>query len=843
MLRRWLPDTTSKLVEDLKPLLRRYLEDRGVAIDSRGFWRCFHPKHTDDTPSTHFVPGSQEQVYRCFGCGARGDVMDAFALLEGTASTGPRWLHETVYPLARRYSIPFEEPELTEQQQIALSLYRLFHDAAAVFADLCEKDPDTGYLHTRARGYRDETCRQMGVGSVSWRSFLAQMKTCGHEPAYMKQYGLDQSMFDREHITFVIRDPDGEVIGFARRWTQYDKKTAKAMSERGEGHQYPPKYKNTPGTVPFFQKESVLYGLDTARMENHRRLDIFEGYTDTLAARQVGYIPTVSALGTGLTTFHLEQAKAEGFTHINLVFDDDEAGHLAAEKHLASAVEVKEIHLTAMFLPFDDSVPPSDRDPDGFFRIYGLENYLKLKPISAFDWVLNKRASVPGVKLDQLAMEMAPIILQQPNRILRGSMVKTLSQRTGTEEMDIRAEMAKLENEQVDALSDDLTRRLHYARDSVERQDLITRYSGEIAAIRQEKTGTFTVEETATAFAKCISDFETHKEGLTGYKTGWPIFDEKFDGLPKTGSIFGFAGGANVGKSAFVTTLATNLCIYNPDQVAVIYHIMDDPRKIAFAKLMARLTGYQIRNIIRASTDILPFEHRRQRYETVRTWLYTQMKKGNLIVKGQELGVNTRAATKMIDHLADVRGISPIYIGDSLHSMSPDVEVESERLRTKRVVEWSQEMSDTRDLTMIFTLEITKQGMRGRPRMDAVSETGKIDFAFKALGMLYNELHDLRDEATTFWTQEVLDPETGKPVDPVRRPIIEINWDKNKVADFKDKMYWKLWPHCAFCEEISYADVQQFREQNKGKRFNPDDLSRSFEAALPPAFPHQVNQQ
>lgn len=42
--------------------------------DRRGWFRC--PLHDDTRPSAHVVPASKGRGWRCFGCGAKGGVLD-----------------------------------------------------------------------------------------------------------------------------------------------------------------------------------------------------------------------------------------------------------------------------------------------------------------------------------------------------------------------------------------------------------------------------------------------------------------------------------------------------------------------------------------------------------------------------------------------------------------------------------------------------------------------------------------------------------------------------------------------------------------------------------------------
>jgi len=827
----------SRLVETLKSFLRPYLESQEVLIDERGYFSCINPDHADSSPSMHFIPGSDESKTKCWSCGATYDIFDAQHIFEDAPQRGSAWVHQNVHRLARRYDIPFDDTPPTESEQLEIDLWRLYDDATRIFMEQVKKKPDVGFQHTRARGLLDETCSQYGVGSVQWRPFCTALKASGHNLEFAKEYGIDKTMFSEEHITFVIRDVDGGAVGFTRRWTAYDKATHRGMKERGEGHKYPPKYKTTPAKVIFFQHESILYGLDTAKKHKYRRLDIFEGQPDVLSARQVGHMPCVCAAGVELTRFQVMAAVAAGFSHINLVFDYDDAGHKAARKFLKDFSGQEDLTLTVTFLNFSTEVDEKDRDPDGYFRLYGLEAFLELEPVSSFDWTLHELLSDPQVDKLAVASEMVSHILSVSDRIARSSYIEQLSQRTGVDEVTIRSEIQRREDKHVISLADTMERQLFRARDASEKAAVIAATALELEGLGKTSPDV-SIGEVVNAFEVACVDFETPKEGILGYSSGWELFDERFDGIPKREALIGIAGTANSGKSAFVTTLALNLLLYNPDTV-VIYHIMDDPRRIAFAKILSRVTGFPIRSILRASTVLQQREEEWERYTKAREHLKEMMTEGRLIVKGQDLGTGTNQATALIDHVTEVTKQVPIYIADSLHNISNSFETESERIRVKRVVEWAQWMSDTKGVSMIFTMELNKSGMRGRPRMETTAETAKISFAFKAIGMLYNELHDTREEANTYWVDSPLDPITKAPGPKdqlVKRPILEINWEKNKITDYKGRMYWKLWDHCATCEPVTLDDVRAYELEAKKQRFQPNsEVVASFEGAMPPA--------
>jgi DNA primase len=153
---------------------------------------------------------------------------------------------------------------------------------------------------------------------------------------------------------FPIRDPLGRCVAFGGRVLPGA----------------PPdsaKYINSPET-PLFSKSSMLYGLDTAReaMGRSRRAVVVEGYTDCLAARQVGIDDVVAVLGTALGERHAKLLRRY-VDRIVLVLDGDDAGRRRAD-------EILDVLLAE---PIDLRIArlPAGADPCDFILAEGREAF------------------------------------------------------------------------------------------------------------------------------------------------------------------------------------------------------------------------------------------------------------------------------------------------------------------------------------------------------------------------------------------------------------------------------------------------------------------------------------
>ena len=105
-----------KSIAKVKPFLRRFLEERDVDIAKNGKFRCINPKHEDKNPSCGFVPGTEETVFYCFSCSARGDILDAANLMEGKPIKGPEFVTDNLMYIADKYGITLDTVELTQEE-------------------------------------------------------------------------------------------------------------------------------------------------------------------------------------------------------------------------------------------------------------------------------------------------------------------------------------------------------------------------------------------------------------------------------------------------------------------------------------------------------------------------------------------------------------------------------------------------------------------------------------------------------------------------------------------------------------------------------------------------------
>jgi DNA primase len=301
---------------DIVEIVRRYVDLRPVGGRLVGV--C--PFHQETKGSFNVHP--DRGYFHCFGCQAKGDVIDFYCRINGLE------FREGLERLAAEVGVELapgrRDPRAGEKNRLRQACLEM-HALAGEFFQRTLRSPEgkAARDYLARRGIAPETAGKFGLGygPAGWQALQDHLKTKGFTPAQAAQAGLltrrdDGRTWDRfrDRLIFPIRDVAGTVVAFGGRIM-------------GEGD---PKYLNSADS-PIYRKGDHLYALCDARpaMAKSRRAMLTEGYVDVITLHQFGYGQAVGVLGTALTP---EQVKRLlGFcATVDLVFDGDGAGRKAA---------------------------------------------------------------------------------------------------------------------------------------------------------------------------------------------------------------------------------------------------------------------------------------------------------------------------------------------------------------------------------------------------------------------------------------------------------------------------------------------------------------------------------
>ncbi len=310
------------------------------------------PFHNEKTPS--FNVNEQKQIFKCFGCGAAGDVI---GFVEKYYNHDFRGACEM---LANEYGIDISGSFGGSEHK--KEFYEINREAAMFFYRALRERMNPGYSYMKNRGISEETMNRFGIGYADggWQSLLDHMEAKGISREKLLQLGLISRSGDRyydkfrDRVIFPIINTGGKVIGFGGRII-------------GDGN---PKYLNSQES-DVFQKKNNLYGLNLARTDiaKEDRIILVEGYMDVISLYQAGIRNVCASLGTALTENQARLIKR--YTkNVVLSYDADEAGQNAAMRGVDILYQES---LRPRVLKVTDG-----KDPDEFIKSKGRSAFVKL---------------------------------------------------------------------------------------------------------------------------------------------------------------------------------------------------------------------------------------------------------------------------------------------------------------------------------------------------------------------------------------------------------------------------------------------------------------------------------
>lgn len=325
------------------------------------------PFHEDHSPSMSVSP--EKQIYKCFSCGATGNV---FTFLEN-------YLHisffEAVSLLASNMGLSFRVP-LTKKVSKYQKEYDLMELALRFFQNnLRTKEGERACLYLKERGLLEETIQEFSIGlSLDKNMLFTLFSKQGYSSTLLEDLGLvsrsASEVYDvfQNRIMFPIHDLEGNVVGFTARCYLRDMM---------------PKYLNTKETH-LFKKGNILFNYHRAK-ENIRitkQVLVVEGNMDAIRLSSVGIKNVVALMGTSLTKEQIE-ALRKLRSQIVLMLDNDEAGERATFQ-VGNLLEENNIPFLVVRLS-------GEKDPDAYVLQNGKEAILEnvKNAISFIDFKLN----------------------------------------------------------------------------------------------------------------------------------------------------------------------------------------------------------------------------------------------------------------------------------------------------------------------------------------------------------------------------------------------------------------------------------------------------------------------
>jgi DNA primase len=364
------------------------------------------PFHNEKTPS--FSVHAGHQFYKCFGCGASGDVLKFVMEFEHVS------FPEALKLLAERNGIPM--PKRAEyadpDTHLRAAIFQIQELAQEAFREqLAGPAGAEARRYLEKRGVAPEVSAQFGLGYAerSGRSLLRILDKQGFTPEQMENSGLlgrrdDGSFYERfrNRLMFPIHSESGKAIGFGGR----------ALDPAEEA-----KYINSADS-PIYKKSAVLYNLHRAKegIRKAERSILVEGYMDAIGVSAAGVREVVASCGTSLTAQQV-QALRKHSDKIVVNFDPDAAGASAAERSINLLLD-ESMHVRIVQL--EDGL-----DPDEYCKERGADAYRGKvdKAQTYFYWLADRARAKFDLRTAEGRMAgfqfLLPAIQRLPDKIER----------------------------------------------------------------------------------------------------------------------------------------------------------------------------------------------------------------------------------------------------------------------------------------------------------------------------------------------------------------------------------------------------------------------------------------
>lgn len=294
---------------DIVDVVSSYIEIKKSGSNYKGL--C--PFHNEKGAS--FMVNQNLQIYKCFGCGEAGDVINFVEKIEGVDFRG------AIKIIGDKYGIQISEERVSQDDLLKRRILEINSLTLEFFHHLLvnhsagKKGLD--YL-TKKRKISLEIIKEfkLGYAPKDWSTLTDFLKKRGfnEKEIIASNLGVEKKMggvYDkfRGRIIFPYFSLDSKCIGFMGR-TIFDED---------------PKYLNSSDTL-VFKKGEFLYGLYKTKLEIKKQgAVIVEGTMDFLKPYQYGLKNLVATSGTALTGSQLELLKR--YTDkIYFSFDTDAAG-------------------------------------------------------------------------------------------------------------------------------------------------------------------------------------------------------------------------------------------------------------------------------------------------------------------------------------------------------------------------------------------------------------------------------------------------------------------------------------------------------------------------------------
>ena len=340
----WIDYAAVREALDFEDVLDHY----GFARSGSGEQRKIHcPFHEDRTPSCSINTG--KGIFKCFGCDAKGNVLEFVALMERGDPGNLDDLHkaaEIAIDIMERRPEDFGKPQGSRKRSATPAKSERRHKPA----------PKKPAAKPRSAKKEDNDSAEDAPNPVLEISldldpehpFLTD-RGIARATAERYEMGYCSSGIMKGRIAIPIHNADGELVAYVGRYAGED------VLDGEDRYRFPKRFK----------KSLELFNIHRATALDKRFVVLVEGFWSAMRLHDLG-IPAAAIMGTTLSAAQAERVAKSGFKYAVLLLDPDDAGRKAAPDNAGRLAEHVYVHTVWV---------PDGEKPDSVSKSF-LERFL-----------------------------------------------------------------------------------------------------------------------------------------------------------------------------------------------------------------------------------------------------------------------------------------------------------------------------------------------------------------------------------------------------------------------------------------------------------------------------------
>lgn len=320
-------------------------------------------------------------------------------------------------------------------------------------------------------------------------------------------------------------------------------------------------------------------------------------------------------------------------------------------------------------------------------------------------------------------------------------------------------------------------------------------------------------------FQNMKNDVDSFDKDAWANKTGYvspnfPSFGEALEGW--TAGLYVFAGPSNHGKTALMTNIQHDLCSHAPNKLFGIYYSLDDTRNRVIPRIVAMREDIPISVVAKPGRYQQMIDDGHPDSINIQKAL-DKRKKGlnNLKSDSDKLVIFESEDVELIDDIYEkteqiyhyVKSIDPemnIMIAiDSLKDIMLNSNVKlTDNERMDIVSKQIKDLSKKFNCIVFVSMHLRKLNGTRRPTMDDLKDSNILEYEADVCFLVYNDVSKNKQSAKIFYKDSEESTE--------KKPIIEVDWGKNKLSSYKGVMFCNFSPEYSKCIEVAEDSAQRY---------------------------------